>query len=496
MNTKTNNAMTSFISICKHSAFIIIFIHCLTVFNAAAVESFPPIVPEGETFEDVESLTKNIIPQYTVNAVAFSPDGKTLASGADDNTVRLWDVASGKEIRRLEGHRKRVVSVAFSPDGKTLASGAGNFLGSDKTVWDVASGKEIRSLAGHTKPVQSVAFSPDGKTLASGSGYLFGSSDNTVRLWDIASGKLTQIYVGGQNGNWLTWNTQKNICLRYDDGTFLVNKNKEVSISSIPPRIKHYTKQLQDISVPESLEISDGIAEPFHITIKNSKNAPVYWINTSQVMDNNNLVFHPPKTKVILKPGKTWKMKCHVSALSKHDHPQESNALLHLKITTAHGNPVFRKIPVKIKTPILEIGRPKLQKQEKQVLLVSVKNTGKQNLDTETEFSGNIAGIKLNSVKLPKINAGEAADLSFIVPNTIKINKNTLLSLFAVKLTAPVHRWKFTTDNIILPMPFWILLLILTNSFFVHRNILSPPVLPPPYQTIIKNPGIFHPHPP
>jgi dipeptidyl aminopeptidase/acylaminoacyl peptidase len=117
-----------------------------------------------------------------VYPVAFSPDGKTLASGSVDRTVKLWDVATGKERASLLGHADIVYSVAFSPDGKTLASGSW-----DRTVklWDVATGKERASLHGHTGQVHSVAFSPDGKTLA------LGSSDKTVRLWDIPASNQT-----------------------------------------------------------------------------------------------------------------------------------------------------------------------------------------------------------------------------------------------------------------------------------------------------------------
>src|SRR5256885_1364904 len=98
------------------------------------------------------------------NSVAFSPEGKTLASGSYDKTIKLWDVASGELLRSLEGHRDSVLSVAFSSDGKTLASGS-----NDTTIklWDVASGELLRSLEGHRDSVRSVAFSSDGKTLAS-----------------------------------------------------------------------------------------------------------------------------------------------------------------------------------------------------------------------------------------------------------------------------------------------------------------------------------------
>jgi WD40 repeat protein len=123
-----------------------------------------------------------------VTSLAFSPDGKLLATGggypssieSGENTVILWNLATRQPVGApLKGHKFKVTSVAFSPDGTLLATGS-----EDKTaiLWDVASGQVVGApLEGHTDSVTSVAFSADGKLLATG------GNDSTVILWDVAS---------------------------------------------------------------------------------------------------------------------------------------------------------------------------------------------------------------------------------------------------------------------------------------------------------------------
>ena len=108
--------------------------------------------------------------------MSFSPDGQTLASGSADNTIRLWNVDTGRTLKILQGHTDDVNSVSFSPDGQTLASGS-----ADNTVhlWDVETGNILRTLQGHTNTVYSVSFSPDSQLLASG------SEDGTVLFWNL-----------------------------------------------------------------------------------------------------------------------------------------------------------------------------------------------------------------------------------------------------------------------------------------------------------------------
>ena len=131
-----------------------------------------------------------------VNAVAFSPDGKYVLTGSFDNSLKLWDAQTGKEIRTFAGsagHQKIVLTVAFSPDGRSLASGA-----SDNTakLWDVPLTRPLREFV-HADAVNALALSPDGTKLA-GAG-----KDRAITLWNTADGKqLAQSHRSRRAGYW------------------------------------------------------------------------------------------------------------------------------------------------------------------------------------------------------------------------------------------------------------------------------------------------------
>jgi len=155
--------------------------------------------------------TKHLRHGHNVQMVAFAPDGKSFVSTAGDHLARRWDVATGREIGSFGQQTDRdkpyaptrwMHAVAFAPDGKTVATGDHNPGWQVSTIhlWSSADGKEIRTLQGHTDGILCLAYSPDGKTLASA------SADGTIRLWDPDKGSERQ----GLNGHtravrWIAW---------------------------------------------------------------------------------------------------------------------------------------------------------------------------------------------------------------------------------------------------------------------------------------------------
>ena len=132
-------------------------------------------------------ILRGLWPGRAVTGVAFSPDGRLLATTGDDNTARIWDPATGEQLRTLAGHTWAVTGVAFSRDRRLLATASW-----DGTVrlWDPDTGEQLHTLTGHTGWARGMAFSPDGRLLATT------GDDNTARIWDPATGEQLRTLTG------------------------------------------------------------------------------------------------------------------------------------------------------------------------------------------------------------------------------------------------------------------------------------------------------------
>ncbi|MDQ2904317.1 MAG: WD40 repeat domain-containing serine/threonine-protein kinase [Chloroflexota bacterium] len=149
-----------------------------------------PVASPGTTLQGVTRCTYREHLR-AVNALAWSPDSKRIASGASDGQIHIWNAHTGDRFFTCKGHKGPVYTVAWSLDGKRIASGS-----RDGTVriWDAADGREILSYGGHTSYVHAVAWSPDGVRIASA------SSDKTVQVWEVSNSSNSSIYRGHSDG--------------------------------------------------------------------------------------------------------------------------------------------------------------------------------------------------------------------------------------------------------------------------------------------------------
>jgi WD40 repeat protein len=262
--------------------------------------------------------------RHDSTALAYSPNGKILASGGRDNLIRLFDAYTGKELRRLIGHQPRsykgpadnrnivstligatgtggVNSIAFSPDGKVLASG-----GWDDTVrlWDVKTGRELRKIAAHKAMVGRVVFSKDGRILASR-----GALDSSVKLWDPVTGTLLHQFVGLSNINPWRFNHDLALAISPDNKTVAATARNALVFFDIASgaELKRLPAHVYGITVaysPDGKLLASGGVDPG----KDVYSLRIWDVKTGKELRKCKLPKNEPPTYLAWDPNKNGKL--------------------------------------------------------------------------------------------------------------------------------------------------------------------------------------------
>ncbi len=181
-----------------------------------------------------------------VNGVAFSPDGKRVATASNDGTAKVWDATTGKELFTLKGHTGPVTSITYRPDGKHIATSS-----EDGTVrlWDPATGQELLTIRAHTDQIRRVVYSRDGKRLVTAGGRFMqaASSDQTAKVWDADTGQLLFTFTG---------HTKNVLCVAFSpDGTRVASSGDEevaqvwdANTGQVYLRLVGHSRQINGIS--------------------------------------------------------------------------------------------------------------------------------------------------------------------------------------------------------------------------------------------------------
>jgi WD40 repeat protein len=223
-----------------------------------------------------------------VRSVAFSPDGKRVATGGHSQEVKVWDAISGLEIKTLKGYSSAIGSVAFSPDGAKLATGSYDGV---VRLWDAVTWRELASIKGHKVQIESITFSPDGETLASS------DWDGYVKLWDAATAREVNAFRAHANAhtnNWI-WSIAfspdgRNIASASEDRTI---KLWSVKFGRELATFKGHTASVYSVAFsPDGSSLATGSNDHTAMIWEVATQKPLATLN-GHALDVNSVAFSP-----------------------------------------------------------------------------------------------------------------------------------------------------------------------------------------------------------
>lgn len=427
----------------------------------------------------------------SITSITFSPDSKTVAGASygfsslssklDDNSVYLWDAATGRQSAKLKGCSGDITTVAFSPDGKTIAGAS-----DDNSVcfWDIATGNQRAQIKGHSALITSLAFSPDGKTLASA------SFDNSIRLWDAESRRDVGVMVLGSGGRWASCRTPDKPCWRFEDGSLL---NTIYAAGEVHPlKLAGRPQTLSIRLAPDAAK--SGIAGNtinIPVLVRNTGTGRAFWLRleTAKSPIAGKWVLET-ETLPFLDAGQEATLVATLHLHADGTNPAPTEADIRLVVTQTHS------VPTAVPTAHISIQSPKLMIQDArwlrngdtQAIVVKIENTGTAIKKAAFSLRGDgLPDLAPAELAVDGLPAGQTRNLSFALPSNLR-PASIRLSLTGMTLQGaedkgfPLYNWSFSDVPASPPGLPWMLY---GAGLFALALAIS-------YQLIFRHPMVLH----